>query len=346
MSTGRTGQSIRRHARTTPAGPAEDRRHAGGGDHRPRRDRHPRGDGLPPERALALRVPGQGPDLTLAKVSGIMEAAEAWHAEHVLLPLRLATYGELRSVATGRRRRATAPAFGIAVPPRPLAPVGRGYGRVHRRTRLGALRVRASRLPRTGPSGIRMLPFDRHGPRGRQPPAGGGEPCALRGRRARRHARCGRSGRRTTGPRAGSTWKDRRSRCCRGLLDAFERAGVGVVVDDLTTDVGLPVLSATIVDRNGGLLRRLPASSGYGCHPDRGVALARALAEAAQRRLTLIAGSRDDCPPAYYRRLTEAKAIATQVSTAAASPPGVLSAMSRMCRPRASTRTWRTCSTS
>src|SRR3954466_15824512 len=42
---------------------------------------------------------GKGVDLTSAKVSGIMEALEAWHAEHVLLPLRLATYRELRAVA-------------------------------------------------------------------------------------------------------------------------------------------------------------------------------------------------------------------------------------------------------
>ena len=42
---------------------------------------------------------GKGVDLTAAKVSGIMEALEGWHAEHVLLPLRLATYRELREVA-------------------------------------------------------------------------------------------------------------------------------------------------------------------------------------------------------------------------------------------------------
>src|SRR5919197_1374728 len=42
---------------------------------------------------------GKGADLAAAKASGIMEAAEAWHAENVLLPLRLATYRELRTVA-------------------------------------------------------------------------------------------------------------------------------------------------------------------------------------------------------------------------------------------------------
>ena len=42
---------------------------------------------------------GKGADLVSAKVSGIMEALEAWHAERILLPLRLATYRELREVA-------------------------------------------------------------------------------------------------------------------------------------------------------------------------------------------------------------------------------------------------------
>jgi ribosomal protein S12 methylthiotransferase accessory factor len=60
--------------------------------------------------------------------------------------------------------------------------------------------------------------------------------------------------------------------------------------------------------------RRLPAAIGGGCHPDRAVALSRALTEAAQSRLTLIAGSRDDCPPAYYRRIRDGNALATHVA--------------------------------
>jgi ribosomal protein S12 methylthiotransferase accessory factor len=54
---------------------------------------------------------------------------------------------------------------------------------------------------------------------------------------------------------------------------------------------------------------------GAGCHPDRAVALSRALAEAAQSRLTVIAGSRDDCPPAYYRRIRDPGVIATQLAS-------------------------------
>jgi len=105
---------------------------------------------------------------------------------------------------------------------------------------------------------------------------------------------------------------------CRQLLETYERAGVGVVAWDLTTDIGLPVFSATIVDRRNDVLRRLPAATGGGCHPDRGVALSRALTEAAQSRLTLIAGSRDDCPPALYRRVKDAEAIESHARALAA----------------------------
>jgi ribosomal protein S12 methylthiotransferase accessory factor len=75
------------------------------------------------------------------------------------------------------------------------------------------------------------------------------------------------------------------------------------------------VFSATIVDRRVDRARRLPAAMGGGCHPDRAVALSRAITEAAQSRLTLIAGSRDDCPPAHYRQVKDARAIESHVAS-------------------------------
>ncbi len=103
---------------------------------------------------------------------------------------------------------------------------------------------------------------------------------------------------------------------CRLLLDAYAAADVAVAVFDLTSDVGLPVFSATVADRDPDSVRRLPAAKGGGCHPDRGIALSRALTEAAQSRLTIIAGSRDDCPPAYYRRVRDPDALAAGVNAA------------------------------
>ena len=44
------------------------------------------------------------------------------------------------------------------------------------------------------------------------------------------------------------------------------------------------------------------AAFGAGCHPDTAVALTRAITEAAQSRLTAIAGSRDDLAPLDYGR--------------------------------------------
>ncbi|MGO8078030.1 YcaO-like family protein, partial [Rhizobium leguminosarum] len=42
---------------------------------------------------------------------------------------------------------------------------------------------------------------------------------------------------------------------------------------------------------------------GFGCHPDPVRAALRAITEAAQSRLTSIAGSRDDFSPRIYQRL-------------------------------------------
>src|SRR5262245_66558882 len=75
---------------------------------------------------------------------------------------------------------------------------------------------------------------------------------------------------------------------------------------------------ATIVGRSAESLGRLPAANGYGCHPDRDVALSRALTEAAPSRLALIAGTRDDLLPAYYRSSPDPYAVALHTARAAA----------------------------
>lgn len=81
---------------------------------------------------------------------------------------------------------------------------------------------------------------------------------------------------------------------CRSVLEKFERANVDVAVWEMTSDVGLPTFSCQITDRSGDDLRALHSAAGAGCHPSWHIAMLRALTEAAQDRLTLIAGSRDD----------------------------------------------------
>jgi ribosomal protein S12 methylthiotransferase accessory factor len=81
----------------------------------------------------------------------------------------------------------------------------------------------------------------------------------------------------------------------RSLLDRFDDAGVTAYLFDCTVDTRVPTYMATVADRRDasmGLYR------GYGAHLDPDIAMIRALTEAAQARLLLIAGSRDD----YFSR--------------------------------------------
>jgi YcaO-like protein with predicted kinase domain len=88
---------------------------------------------------------------------------------------------------------------------------------------------------------------------------------------------------------------------CRALLSRYEAAGVAVRVWNVTTDVGIASFLCEIRDLSAGDPQRPSRFHGSGCHADRAIALARALTEAAQTRLTYIAGIRDDLSPAEYR---------------------------------------------
>lgn len=81
---------------------------------------------------------------------------------------------------------------------------------------------------------------------------------------------------------------------CRGLLARFAKAGVAVGVWDMTSDVGVPTFLARIVQADAGPGTTIRPAAGYGTHLVPEIALARALTEAAQSRLTFISGARDD----------------------------------------------------
>jgi YcaO-like protein with predicted kinase domain len=84
---------------------------------------------------------------------------------------------------------------------------------------------------------------------------------------------------------------------------------------DMTTDIGVPSFLAVIIPENLGDridARWTHVCGGCGCHPDPVRAALRAITEAAQSRLTAIAGSRDDflatALPAPRWRRTDAAA--------------------------------------
>lgn len=95
----------------------------------------------------------------------------------------------------------------------------------------------------------------------------------------------------------------------RALLAKYERAGVAVRLWDVTTDVGIAAFLCDIRDPLTGAPSRLRHFHGAGCHPDRAIALVRALTEAAQARLTYIAGIRDDLLPAEYEEPPNAEIV-------------------------------------
>ncbi|WNG58676.1 hypothetical protein F0U59_31030 [Archangium gephyra] len=246
----------------------------------------------PNARSLSVSQ-GKGLDLAAAKVSGLMESVETWHAEHISLPLKLASHVELRSEH---------PVVEVAALPR------LSVSCFHPALRL--LWIEGRELRRGTPI---WLPFELvHADYTLPLPTGSGSflmstnglASGNHPLEAISHGLCEVVERDAT-----TLWHlrepeaQRRTRLdldtvddpdCRLVLERLERAGVAVAVWETTSDVGLPCFLCTLAERSPEPLRPLYPTSGMGCHPARQVALMRALTEAVQARGTLIAGSRDD----------------------------------------------------
>jgi ribosomal protein S12 methylthiotransferase accessory factor len=240
----------------------------------------------------------QGKGLTLedAIVSGLMEAVEAYHAEHITLPLKLASWEELRY---------THAVANLADLPRSAE------NRFERDLPLlwieGRDLLSETRL---------WLPFELvHANYTLPLPPGSGcfaantNGLASGNHRleALLHGIC------EVVERDAVTlwhWLDDEARAakgvdpdtiddpdCRAVLGKFDRAGVKLTIWDVTSDLGLPAYYCLALQPDDELGQ--PAD-GSGCHTVREVALLRALTEAAQVRTTYIAGSRDDIGPEEY----------------------------------------------
>jgi ribosomal protein S12 methylthiotransferase accessory factor len=83
---------------------------------------------------------------------------------------------------------------------------------------------------------------------------------------------------------------------------AIEAAGCSLNVIDMTSDIGVPAFTAIVSDpvEDAARVTKYAHSGGSGCHPSRRRALEKAIVEAAQSRITRIAGSRDDLPASTY----------------------------------------------
>jgi ribosomal protein S12 methylthiotransferase accessory factor len=85
----------------------------------------------------------------------------------------------------------------------------------------------------------------------------------------------------------------------RELMHRCDVATMQVEMWEVTSDIGVPAFLCIIDDAHGSppFLGRF---RGAGCHPNAAIAICRALAEAAQSRLTFIVGTRDDIPIDSY----------------------------------------------
>jgi YcaO-like protein with predicted kinase domain len=105
---------------------------------------------------------------------------------------------------------------------------------------------------------------------------------------------------------------------CRALIERITHAGARVFVWDVGGErpataaaAGVPVIGAAIMeDPAEPAWRTLGFYQGFGAHWLPEIAIARALTEAAQTRVTYIAGARDDFFPFDYARATDPALLA------------------------------------
>jgi len=254
----------------------------------------------PNARSLSVSQ-GKGLDLDAARASGLMEATELHHAERITLPVKLATYSQLCFTHRLADVRALPLLEGAAFHPERRIlwiesfdlvteePVWLPYELVHMDFTVPLPAGSGSFAPSSNglASGNHLLEAVIHGL------------CevierdayavwSVAGARARERTRID-----------PATVDDP---ACRGLLEKFQEAEVPVTLWEITSEVGVPVFRCDAEGAAPRSGRPLPRAGGMGCHPSRGVALARALTEAAQSRLTQISGSRDDMFRETYER--------------------------------------------
>jgi YcaO-like protein with predicted kinase domain len=108
---------------------------------------------------------------------------------------------------------------------------------------------------------------------------------------------------------------------CQDVLGKLERAGLTVAAWDITSDIKIAAFACLVVPKEDNAMWHVAVAAGYGCHPAREIALLRALTEAAQVRLTIIAGLRDDFGIDAYEQMLNPDLVKTVRCRISASEP-------------------------
>lgn len=249
----------------------------------------------PDARSLAV-AQGKGLDLASATVSGLMEAAELFHAEHIDRPLRFGSHADLGSthaiVDVDRLAHVTQRQFDRSV----VTLWIEGRCLFSDSCLLVPFECVSANFTLPPPPGTGW--FDR---------SSNGLAAGDTREQAIRHGLCEVLERDAT-----ALWNllspDARALSgldpasiddpsCRALLSMLEAADFDVAAWETTTDTGVPSFFALIVDRRDPLSH---CGIGAAADPRAARALRRALTEAVQVRTTYVSGARDDLSPAEY----------------------------------------------
>jgi len=252
----------------------------------------------PNSRSLSV-AQGKGLELDDVKASGLMEAVESFHAEHIDRPLRFESYAELRRHA---------PVVDLAGLPK----AARARFNPHRRLPW----IEGYELFKEKPI---WVPFEVVHTDFRIPPpqASGFFLQTSNGLAAGNHfletlihavTEVIESDAVALAARLSPKQRAKRRISlesiddpdCQGTLQTYKQAGIAVAAWNITSDIGVACFECHIVPQFDEPPRRIHATGGMGCHPSRKIALLRALLEAEQARVTVIAGSRDDYSPKEY----------------------------------------------
>ncbi|PPK65547.1 YcaO-like family protein [Actinokineospora auranticolor] len=254
----------------------------------------------PNARSLAV-AQGKGIDHDSAKASALMEAIESWHAENIEAPLRYESFARLhRSARVIDVTRLPVRRGGALEPNSPCLWI-EGYDLIRGESTWVPFEsvmtnfVRPERAMTAFVTGSNGLASGNH---------------LLE---AVEHALCEvieRDACTVWNSRGGRSLVDTRvdldtvtDPAVRRVLERLAGAGFVVGAWEVTSDTGIPAYDALILEDPDQPRWALKGTfGGHGCHLDPGVALLRAVTEAVQSRLTLIAGSRDD----MYEYATEA----------------------------------------
>jgi ribosomal protein S12 methylthiotransferase accessory factor len=252
----------------------------------------------PNSRSLSVSQ-GKGANVVSAKVSAMMEAIELWHAERIENPCACASYQAIRKQRCVVDVEQLPVVRGATIRPEEQRCWVRGWDLLQEEevwvpfefvsmNTVGVVQAQMTFLATSNglASGNHLLEAIEHAL------------CEV----IERDAQALHSARGSTSSLPGKLDLDSITEpFIRSMIDACENADLGVAIFDMASDIGVPTFRAGLLEREGGAQwRRLGTEWGAGTHLSPVVAISRAITEAAQARLTVIAGSRDDNPPSAY----------------------------------------------